>query len=128
MISRSQRVDGLVVWDMICGTIGRRCPKLAVGDDGKRLTDVGPFRTPPACIYLFPAVIPSQANHHARSQELADVELLTAFQSCFQGKAEEVNYVDFEIAGRAANVVRKTTVRRGGAIQRESEMTAIRRV
>jgi hypothetical protein len=128
MISRSQRVDGLVVWDMICGTIGRRCPKLAVGDDGKRLTDVGPFRTPPACIYLFPAVIPSQANHHARSQELADVELLTAFQSCFQGKAEEVNYVDFEIAVRAANVVRKTTVRRGGAIQRESEMTAIRRV
>lgn len=61
MISRNQRVDGLIVWDMVCGTIGRPCPKVA-DDGGSRLTDIGPFRVPPACIYLFPDAVPSSAT------------------------------------------------------------------
>jgi hypothetical protein len=61
VISRNQRVDGLIVWDMVCGTIGRPCPKVA-GEDGSRLTDIGPFRVPPACIYLFPSTVPSLAS------------------------------------------------------------------
>ena len=28
IVFRSQRVDGIVIWDMVCGTIGRPCPKL----------------------------------------------------------------------------------------------------
>jgi hypothetical protein len=51
-LSRAQRVDGLIVWDMVCGTIGRPCPKLAA--DPTRFTTVGPFNLPPPCIYLFP--------------------------------------------------------------------------
>ena len=29
IIARNQRVDGLLIWDMVCGTLGRPCPKVA---------------------------------------------------------------------------------------------------
>nr|WP_254798129.1 hypothetical protein [Sphingobium sp. AS12] len=125
MISRNQRVDGVVIWDMVCGTIGRPCPKLL---DASRATDLGPFRIPPACVYLLPAAIPSIANPHAPAQPLANVELLTAFHACFLGRDDELHHVDFDIARKGGELVRKTTVRRGGVVQQESEMTAIRRV
>lgn len=128
MISRNQRVDGLVIWDMMCGTIGRRCPKVISEATPSRLTEIGPFRTPPACIYLFPATIPNTGAPRATAQTIDAVELLSAFHTCFQGKADEINYVDFDISLRGDELVRKTTVRRGGLVQRESEMTAIRRV
>jgi hypothetical protein len=47
MISRDQQVDGVIVWDMVCGTVGRPCPKIIAEGDTPRLTDVGPFRVPP---------------------------------------------------------------------------------
>jgi hypothetical protein len=125
MILRNQRVDGVVVWDMVCGTIGRPCPKLV---EASRVTDLGPFRTPPACIYLLPATIPSLAIPHVVAQELTDVDLLAAFHACFQGRDEEVHQVDFSIAQNGTELMRQTTVRRAGAIQQTSEMTAIRRV
>lgn len=125
MISRNQRVDGVVIWDMVCGTIGRPCPKLAVSD---RATEMGPFRTPPPCVYLLPDAIPSIANPHAAAQPLANVELLTAFHICFGGLDDELHFVDFDIAKSGMSLVRKTTVRRAGIVQQESEMTAIRRV
>jgi len=125
MIARNQRVDGVVVWDMVCGTIGRPCPKLV---NTNRITDLGPFRTPPACIYLLPAMIPSLSFPHVLARRLDDVELLAAFHSCFRGRAEEVNQVDFRIAQKGTELMRQTTVRRGGVVQQTSEMTAIRRV
>ena len=127
MISRSQVVDGVVVWDMVCGTIARPCPKIS-GGDLKRLTDVGPFRTPPACIYVFPASIPTLYTPHVTARELASVELLAAFHQCFQGHPHEVNYVDFEIAVRNEATFRRTTVRRDGVVQRLSDFTLTRRV
>lgn len=125
MISRNQRVDGVVIWDMVCGTIGRPCPKLL---EASRATDLGPFRPPPACIYLLPATIPSDANPEVFAQGLADVELLTAFHACFQGRDEEIHQVDFSIARAGGDLMRQTTVRRGGVMQQTSDMTAIRRV
>ena len=35
---------GIVIWDMVCGTIGRPCPKLI--NDGTRATDIGPYSLP----------------------------------------------------------------------------------
>lgn len=125
MISRNQRVDGVVIWDMVCGTIGRPCPKLA---EAGRATDLGPFRTPPACIYLFPATIPSAARPDAVAQSLTDVELLNAFHACFRGRDEEVHHVDFSVAQSGVELMRRTTVRRAGVTQQVSDMTAIRRV
>jgi hypothetical protein len=37
IMARGQRVDGLIIWDMICGTIGRPCPKT----DSGRFTQFG---------------------------------------------------------------------------------------
>lgn len=127
MISRNQRVDGLVVWDMVCGTIGRPCPKVA-DDDGSRLTDIGPFRVPPACIYLFPSVVPSSAAPTVSAQPIEAVELLSAFHRCFKGRDAELNHVDFELLQSGSDLMRRTTIRRAGAVQKVSDMTPIRRV
>lgn len=126
IIFRNQRVDGLVVWDMVCGTIGRPCPKLAL--DPSRTNVVGPFSMPPPCIYVFPATVPSPRNNpHPPSQSIDDVQILKAFHECFGGRPEEINYVDFETANRGVDIVRTTRVHRGGAEMRASSATAIQR-
>lgn len=126
IVSRSQRVDGLVVWDMVCGTIGRPCPKIA--GKPERITAVGPYRLPPPCIYLFPATIPAPRNNPSpRAQPLESVELLAAFNTCFGGASGEINTVDFEVENRGADLVRTTRISREGAVIQESAPTAIRR-
>jgi len=126
IIIRQQRVDGVIIWDMLCGTIDRPCPKLegALG----RVTTVAQYKLPPPCIYVFPATIPHPRNNpHPVAQKLDDVALLKAFHECFGGKDEEVNYVDFDVEYRNSDTVRRTRIRRGGALMRESRLTAIRR-
>jgi len=126
IISRSQRVDGLVIWDMVCGTIGRPCPKLTA--DNSRFTIVGPYRLPPPCVYLFPATIPSPRNNPAPlPQHLAGVYILDAIYQCFGGVRSEVSFVSFEVAHQGAETVRTTRVVRDGRIEIESQPTAIQR-
>lgn len=126
IICKEQRIDGVLIWDMVCGTIDRPCPK--VQNMTHRFTDVGPFRLPPPCIYVFPSTIPSPRNNpHPKAQRLEDVELLTAFNSCFQGDAAEVNYVNFSVEYRGVDELRTTQVIRNGVIQQESTPTPIRR-
>jgi hypothetical protein len=126
IIENQKLVDGLIIWDWLCGTIGRPCPKL-VGHP-ERLTTVGPYGVTPPCIYVFPGTIPMVRNNASPApQQLADVEILQAFHSCFQGADDEVNFVRFAVSHRGVDVVRKTTVERAGTVQKESEETAIRR-
>lgn len=125
IIERKQVVDGLIVWDMICGTLGRPCPKLMGSED--RLAQVSHYQLTPPCIYVFPPTIPSPRNNpRPLAQSLQDVSLLNAFHQCFRGQDTEVNYVDFEIEHREADTVRRSRIRRGNA-QIESGWTAIRR-
>jgi hypothetical protein len=125
IIAEEKRVDGLIVWDWVCGTIGRVCPKL-VG--AERRVTVAQYRLPPPCIYLFPSTIPSPRNNASpRAQPLKSVELLRAFHECFGGADSELNFVDFEVAHRDEDTVRRTIVRRGEKIVKESKETAIRR-
>ena len=127
VISRAQRVDGLIVWDWVCGTIGRRCPK--IGGDVGRLTEIGPYRLPPPCIYTLPETVPHPLhNPRPGAQRIEDVELLQAFHECFGGVAPEVNYVEFEVEQRGARTYRTTTIERGGEQVERSKATAIRRV
>ena len=126
IIIRQERVDGLVIWDMLCGTVERPCPKLHHSPE--RVTQVAHYSTPPPCIYVFPSTVPSPRNNpHPPAQQIKDVELLNAFHNCFGGREEEINYVDFEVQHRDADTVRKTQVTRGGVIVKSSNMTAIRR-
>lgn len=126
IISKEKRVDGLVIWDMVCGTIGRPCPKLTSGLD--RRTAASHYLLPPPCIYLFPATIPSpRTNPKPTAQSLDEISLLKAFHDCFGGSEAELNYVDFEVEHHGAETVRKTTIRRNGGVVHESKFTAIRR-
>ncbi|MHB1936607.1 MAG: hypothetical protein ACYDC6_12810 [Acidobacteriaceae bacterium] len=126
IISGSQRVDGVMIWDMVCGTIGRPCPKIARAPE--RLTAVSHYMLPPPCIYVLPGTIPSPRNNpHPVAQSLDEVHLLKAFHECFGGMDEEVNYVDFEVEHQGVETLRTTRIRRAGAIARESEPTPIRR-
>jgi hypothetical protein len=126
IIERQQRVDGVIIWDMVCGTVGRPCPKLEGAPD--RATAVAHYMLPPPCIYVLPATVASPRNNpRPVAQGLEDVQLLKAFHECFRGKDEEVNYVDFEVEHRGAETMRKTCIRRAGAVVQESKMTAIQR-
>ena len=126
IIYRSQLVDGVVIWDMVCGTLGRPCPKLI--EDSTRATELGAFKLPPPCIYMMPATIPSSRNNpKPPPQKLENVEILKAFHDCFNSKEDELNYVSFHVENRGADIVRKTTIVRNEEVQRESDATAIRR-
>jgi hypothetical protein len=124
IIDRAERVDGLIVWDWICGTVARPCPKLRLDDD--RLMHLGPYRLPPPCIYLFPSTVPSPRNNpKPQPQRLGGV--LEVFQQAFGGWEEELHEVTFEVSYRGAEIVRTTEIDRDGRVQRKSEPTPIRR-
>lgn len=126
IIYRSQRVDGVLVWDMVCGTLGRPCPKLE--KEPSRVTKLASFALPPPCIYLMPSTIPSPRNNPSPSpQKLENVEILKAFNDCFNGKIDEINSVAFSVENRGADMYRTTKITRNGNVVRESEPTAIRR-
>lgn len=126
IISKEQRIDGMIIWDWACGTVGRPCPKLIA--DSSRLITIGPFELPPPCLYLMPSTIPSPRNNPSpRAQKLEDVQLIKAFNDCFGCIENELNFVNFDVGYHGNDTVRKTTILRDGIIQKESEMTAIRR-
>ncbi len=127
IISRSQRVDGIVIWDMVCGTVGRPCPKL-IGENDPRITALSHFRLPPPCIYLLPATIPAPRNNpNPPPQQLQDVEILQAFANCFHADEGDLNYVNFAVSHDGAETVRSTSITRDGVVQHQSGQTAIRR-
>lgn len=126
IITRQELVDGCIIWDMVCGTIGRPCPKIAGRPE--RVTEVGRYKLPPPCIYMFPGTVPQPRTNPAPvAQSIDDVQFLKALHTCFRGDNAELNYVDFEVEYKGADIVRKTHVRRGGKVVRESAATAIRR-
>lgn len=126
IVSRAERVDGLVVWDMVCGTIGRPCPKI-VADPG-RVTQVAAYELPPPCIYVFPGTVPAPRNNpNPPAQAIGDVEILSVMHEAFGGRDDELNFVDFAVDYQGRDTVRTTTVRRAGEVEMQSGMTAIRR-
>ena len=128
IISSRQRVDGVIIWDMVCGTIGRPCPKIHQNEHRLNNIGLGRYKLPPPCIYLMPATIPNPHNNqHPRSQNLNEVEVLAAFNKCFGGNDDEINFIDFDVWYEGNDTLRTTTIRRNGRIQRESDPTRIRR-
>ena len=114
---------------MICGTLGRPCPKL--GSARRRGRTNLPRALPhPAALHLCLSGRNSLARQLPRrgSASPREVELLAAFQTAFGGRDEEVNYVDFEVSEQGDELLRRTVIRRAGIVQHASDMTAIQRV
>lgn len=126
IIHRGQQVDGLIIWDMLCGN-ARKCPKL-IGAPG-RATDLGEEdRVPPPCIYLFPRRLPDPRNNPTPpSWNLADQRLLHALWSTFQGDDDDVVNVSIEARMSGADVERRTRYFRRGQEFSESNWTKISR-
>lgn len=126
IIDRSQQIDGLIVWDWVCATTGRPCPKIT--NQPERVTEIGPYLLPPPCIYLFPETLPSPRNNACpATHQLEKVEFLSAIQKCFAGKPEEINHVAIEVKYIENELCRKTSITRGGQSVKQSGFTPIRR-
>ena len=125
IIDRNQQIDGVIIWDMVCGTLGRPCPKL---EEEGRETVVGPYTVPPPCLYLFPATVPSPRNNPSPPvQGVSDVGIMQAFYDCFGVRASEVNSVSIEVGNEGSETVRTTAIHRAGLLQKQSSPTPIKR-
>lgn len=126
IIARKTPVDGLIVWDMLCGTKARPCPKLEAGPN--RGTTIKGKRIPPPCLYLFPRRIPDPRNNRTppvwKAEEL---KFASALQRAFGGRDDEVTSVGLRVRMKEASVVRTTTLTRGGAEIVASKDTVIKR-
>lgn len=126
IIEHRKQVDGLIVWDWICGSIGRPCPKLKRADG--RTVAVGQYQLTPPCIYLFPKAVPTVAGDPSPEPHSIDqVGFLAALNECFGGYDDELNSARFRVAKKGAGIVRTTTIERNGVLQHASKPTPIRR-
>jgi hypothetical protein len=126
MLTTDRLVDGLIIWDMVCGTIGRPCPKLAAAPG--RIVEVGPYRLPPPCTYVFPAVGAHPQNMPlAKPQPREGLSFLTALDACFGSYSDEGYSVALEARIRDGSLERLTRVYRDGNEVQTSEWTRMRR-
>lgn len=119
-------IDGLIVWDQVCNSLGRPCPKIAGGAD--RLTLIGDRLVPPPCIYLFPRTVPDpRSNPCPAVHRIEEVGFLHVLQEAFGGRPEEITDVEITAQMQGATISRRTTLRRAGAELRSSALTKIKR-
>lgn len=126
VIHRQHRVDGVVIWDMLCGTAGRPCPKLV--DDPKRATVIDGKRMPPPCLYLFPRSIPDPRNNPTPPcWRFDEVKLIKALWSSLKGDENDVVEVRVEARILGVETQRKTRYFRSGVEFSSSGWTTIQR-
>jgi len=126
MIEKNEQVDGLIIWDWLCGKPARPCQKLK-RLPGQRLTTVGQYQLTPPCIYVFPNTIPSERNNpNPAPHKLEEVKFLSAVNACFGGYPDEVNKVRIKMSHKGADQVRTTSIERDDKIQHTSRPTTIK--
>lgn len=125
IIHKGELVDALIIWDDLCGTLGRRCPKLA---DPSRATRISDRSVPPPCIYLFPRTVPGPRNNPKPSvHELGDLAFVNALYEALRCDEGDVTRVLIEASMKDNSVARRTTLMRGGVDIQTSAVTKIRR-
>ena len=126
IVDQGKRHDGLIVWDWVCNTKARPCPKVAANPN--LVTEIGAHALPPPCLFAFPSTVPSPRNNpKPASRSVMDVELLRAFSDCFLGSESDGNSVEIEAQMDGPNLMRRTSVVRDGQVRRQSKFTAIKR-
>lgn len=124
IIAENVHVEALIVWDALCGSPGRPCPKI---EEGRGL-EVEGVKIPPPCIYLFPRTIPDPRNNPKPPMpKLSDVALASALLQRFGGDERDVTEVQIEARMTGASVERRTTLIRSGRIVRQSGWTVLKR-
>lgn len=128
IISRRERVDAIVIWDMLCGA-ARPCPKLLEAPERAVILHDG-RKAPPPCIYVMPRTIPApEDNPKPSTWSLNDLRFPKALAETFGCRAEEITYVSIEIRQlEKGRQERRTTFVRGDAVIATSGWTPIKRV
>lgn len=126
IVARNVRVDALIVWDMLCGSKGRPCPKIVTTPS--RQTIVGDKSVPPPCIYLFPRSIPNPRNNaDPPCWNLTEVEFAKALYDCFRANDSDVTQVQIHAQMSGSAVARKTICVNQGITIAESAWGPIKR-
>lgn len=126
LIHKKQRVDAVIIWDMLCGTRGRPCPKIDVSK--RKSNKIGNRLLPPPCIYLFPRTIPDPRNNPQPSPwSLHDMEFAGLLYRCFGGSKEDVVSVTIATRMNGPDVERQCLFARDGKEFSSSSWAAIRR-
>jgi hypothetical protein len=126
IIHRRERVDGLIIWDMLCGTKGRVCPKL--GANSERATEIDGIWVPPPCLYLFPRTIPDARNNCSpQCWKINEVKFLNILCEAFGCNPQDVVEIGIEVQMSGSDVERRTIWKRDGAVVVESNWTKIKR-
>ena len=121
-------VDGLIIWDMMCGTIGSALvPRRRA--DPKRLIHLPNGKgTPPPCLYLFPRTIPDpRGNPAPKCWELKDITFMHALWRAFKARPTDVTEVRIEAQMDGAEIQRRTRLVRAGKEVLLSEWTTLNR-
>jgi hypothetical protein len=126
ILAEADRVDAVIIWDMLCGGLARPCPKLI---DPARATRLGGGRSvPPPCIYLFPRSRPEPRNNPAPSVwRLGELSFIQALATTFGCRETEIVEVHIQARMNGPNLQRKTTLIRAGTVLRESSWNSIKR-
>ena len=126
IVAKKELINGVIIWDMLCGTIGRPCPKLVANK--KRATTVGKLLVPPPCIYVLPKTLPDPRNNP--SPDPWQPERLSFVRALFDAlPCEKNDVVQVRISTRmdGADIQRQTTYYRMGSEIAASNWTKIKR-
>jgi hypothetical protein len=127
IISEHKQVDGLVVWDMLCGTDKRPCPKLAL-DPARAVTLYDGTAVPPPCLYLFPRTIPDYRNNQfPPAWSLGEIRLMDVLHRVFNCRLDEVAEVRFEAGHNGTDITRITHLLRNGKEILRSKADVVKR-
>lgn len=126
IIHKGQLVDGVIIWDMLCGN-ARQCPKLVAAPSRATLIE-GDQHVPPPCIYLFPRSLPNPRNNPVPpTWNLKDQLFLHALSSAFKCDEDDVISVNIEARMSGADIERRTRYFRRGQEFSQSKWTKISR-
>lgn len=126
IIAETKPVDGLVIWDWICGSAARPCPKITIG--GVVPSTVGKHILPPPCIYSFPREVAFAGDaFEAQAQNINQTEILQAFHNCFNGSDPDLNSVNISVFQRGNELFRQPSVTRNGFVVKKPRPSKIKR-
>ncbi len=126
IIYRKQLVDGVVVWDSLCGGPARPCPKLQA--DPARAAMLRGRTVPPPCVYLFPLTIPDPRNNPCPPVgKLEDRKFLALLCRRFLGAEADVTHVRIHTEMKGASICRRTILEREGTVVFSSGSSPVRR-
>lgn len=126
IVHRGERVDGVIIWDMLCGTTARPCPKLQA--NRSRTTIIGTMRVPPPCVFLLPRSLPDPRNNPDPAPwALSDLSFASSLCSTFNSSEEETTQVHIGVRMQGVDVQRQTKYIRGVTEVASSKWTTIRR-